>query len=393
MVQADVHTSTGSSVVKAARVGPCVGVQGHSVLQLSVIGVTASVIGHWLSVSITSGFSQDLDKEIRAAAQKKADEEKKEEEERKEREEERKRRERERERDRERASEREKETKRESEREGKRPRVGEVSESSVNDAAPHHMQSKASESSGGDGSTATAASSRALDETTANAVSPSTGLLDLFKEKGFDEVLCKRMCDGLGAITLDDWSLVEDHDIDHIKEEWDLKLIQIKKLKMLVEECKKILEVKKSKAGGGGGSAATAELSGGREEKNLDKRKHGGGELLAPNDGKTRKTGPESTESGDDGEGLEDVTEDQTIWAHLEFEDGQIVPLKNSVSTSAQDPFVIGRDEKVVHHVARDECVNENGKGCRISGRHCNIRRLEDRRVVVQVLQKQSIME
>ena len=67
-------------------------------LQLSVIGVTASVIGHWLSVSITSGFSQDLDKEICAAAQKKAEEEKvrreaekrKKEEERKEREEERK---------------------------------------------------------------------------------------------------------------------------------------------------------------------------------------------------------------------------------------------------------------------------------------------------------------
>ena len=75
-------------------------------LQLSVIGVKASVIGHWLSVSITSGFSQDLDKQIFTAAQKKAEEEKvkreakkrkKEEEERKESEE-RKVRERERER-------------------------------------------------------------------------------------------------------------------------------------------------------------------------------------------------------------------------------------------------------------------------------------------------------
>ncbi len=71
------------------------------------LALQLSVIGHWLSVSITSGFSQDLDKEICTAAQKKAEEEevkreaqkrKKEEEERKEREEERKVREREKER-------------------------------------------------------------------------------------------------------------------------------------------------------------------------------------------------------------------------------------------------------------------------------------------------------
>ena len=43
---------------------------------------------------------------------------------------------------------------------------------------------------------------------------------------------------------------------------------------------------------GGGGSAATAALSGEREERIRDKRKHGGEELLVPNDGKTRKTGP-----------------------------------------------------------------------------------------------------
>jgi hypothetical protein len=82
--------------------------------------------------------SQDLDKEICTAAQKKADEEKVR-------------------RETEKRSEREKETERESEREGKRPRVGEGVESSADDAAPHHMQSKASESSGGGGSAATAA--------------------------------------------------------------------------------------------------------------------------------------------------------------------------------------------------------------------------------------------
>jgi hypothetical protein len=155
------------------------------------------------------------------------------------------------------------------------------------------------------------------------------------------------------------------------------------------------MQAKASVSSERGGSSETAALSGEREERFRDKKKHEGEALLVPDDGKTRKTGPKCTEAGADGQGYQipDVpissAVDQTIWAHLEFEDGQIVPLKN-LSTSAQDPFVIGRDEKVVHHVARDEYVNENGKGCRISGRHCNIRRLDDLRVVVQVVQKQS---
>ncbi len=101
------HASTGSYVFKAARVGQCCKVlkvtQCHSSVKLAL---QFSVIGHGLSVSITSGFSQDLDKEICTAAQKKADEEKvrreaekrQKEEERKEREEERKEKEREKER-------------------------------------------------------------------------------------------------------------------------------------------------------------------------------------------------------------------------------------------------------------------------------------------------------
>jgi hypothetical protein len=52
------------------------------------------------------------------------------------------------------------------------------------------------------------------------------------------------------------------------------------------------MQAKASMSSGGGGSAATAALSGEREERIKNKRKHGGEELLVPNDGKTRKTGP-----------------------------------------------------------------------------------------------------
>jgi hypothetical protein len=117
--------------------------------------------------------------------------------------------------------------------------------------------------------------------------------------------------------------------------------------------------------------------------------------------GKTRKAGPENTESGADGEGLEDVTGevpvslhvpevkamqdvgrggatldyhalDQTIWAHLEIEDGHIVPLKNSVSTS----FYIGREPSANkhHHQFLHEADNV---WCRVSAKHCHILRLD----------------
>ena len=52
------------------------------------------------------------------------------------------------------------------------------------------------------------------------------------------------------------------------------------------------IQAKASVSSGGGGSAATVALSGAREERIRDTRKHGGEELLVPNDGKTRKTGP-----------------------------------------------------------------------------------------------------
>jgi hypothetical protein len=67
----------------------------------------------------------------------------------------------------------------------------------------------------------------------------------------------------------------------------------------------------------GGGSAATAALSEEREERNRDKRKYEGEERSVPKDGKTRKTGPEKTESGADGEGLEDVTEQVPVSLHV----------------------------------------------------------------------------
>jgi hypothetical protein len=347
-----------------------------------------------------------LDKEIGAAAQKKADEKvkreaekrkkreeelKKIEEERKKREEEERKREREkaeekveweaekrnkreekerkeseedgktRERERARAREREKETERESKREGKRPRVGDGAESS-DDAAQN---------------------TGARQETTPNALSPSTCLLDLFKEKGLDETLCKRICHELGATTLHHWSLVEDPEIDHIEKELDLKRIQIKILKMLVEECKKIVEGQPSKAGGGGGSAETAAVSGAREARIGDKRKLEGEDLL--NDGKTRENVGGSSRSAhlttetlkypvvDHSATLEYPTVDQTtIWAHLEFEDGQIVPLENSVSTS----FYIGREPSPHEHHHR--FYHEDDILCRrVSRAHCQILRLD----------------
>ncbi len=131
------------------------------------------------------------------------------------------------------------------------------------------------------------------------------------------------------------------------------------------------------------------------------RRKYEGEELSVHKDGKTRKAGPENTESGADGEGLEDVTGevpvslhvpevkamqdvggggakldyhalDQTIWAHLEFEDGHIVPLKNSVSTS----FYIGREPSANehHHQFLHEADNV---WRRVSAKHCHILRLD----------------
>jgi hypothetical protein len=66
------------------------------------------------------------------------------------------------------------------------------------------------------------------------------------------------------------------------------------------------------------------------------------------------------------------IGEEQTKWAHLEFEDGQIVPLKNSVSTS----FYIGREPSTKEH--NHQFHHEDGNLCRrISRAHCQIRRLD----------------
>jgi hypothetical protein len=161
-----------------------------------------------------------------------------------------------------------------------------------------------------------------------------------------------------------------------------------------------------------------------REEKEKKRKRiaaAAGASVLLPDDcfskgyvdrhGKTRKPGSENTESGADGEGLEDVTEqvpvslhvpevmqdvggggatleyqdvggggatlehhalDQTIWAHLEFEDGHIVPLKNSVSTS----FYIGRETSPPEHYHR--FYHKDDDLCRrVSAKHCHILRLD----------------
>jgi hypothetical protein len=208
--------------------------------------------------------------------------------------------------------------------------------------------------------------SGALQEITANALSPSTCLLDLFKEKGFDEILCEEICHELGANKCDDWILVEDHHIDYIKNILKLKPIQIKKLKMLVEECKKIVEDQKSKAGGGGGSAVNAALSMAQDARIGGKRKIEGEELL--NDGKTSKN------IGGGGAHLPSAypAVDQTIWAHLEFEDNRIVPLRNSVSTS----FYIGREPPTIEHNHRFY-YEDDKVWRRVSRDHCNILRLD----------------
>jgi hypothetical protein len=74
---------------------------------------------------------------------------------------------------------------------------------------------------------------RSTDPDTSSKVSDE--VLDLFRDKDFDEDSCKRVCKNLGVITADDLCLVEDEDI---KSTLDIKPIQIKKLKMLVNECK-----------------------------------------------------------------------------------------------------------------------------------------------------------
>ena len=102
------------------------------------------------------------------------------------------------------------------------------------------------------------------------------------------------------------------------------------------------------------------------EERRIgDKRKHEGQELLVPNVGKERKAGPESRADGGG-------SEEQTKWAHLEFEDGQIVPMTNSVSTS----FYIGRQPSTHEHY--HQFHHEDGNLClHISRAHCHILRLD----------------
>ncbi len=107
-----------------------------------------------------------------------------------------------------------------------------------------------------------------------------------------------------------------------------------------------------------------------KEERRIgDKRKHGGEELLVPTVGKEREAGPENREARADGGG----SEEQTKWAHLEFEDGQkIVPLKNSVSTS----FYIGRQPSTHEHY--HQFHHEDDNLClHISRAHCHILRLD----------------
>ncbi len=105
------------------------------------------------------------------------------------------------------------------------------------------------------------------------------------------------------------------------------------------------------------------------EERRIgDKRQNGGQELLVPNVGKEMKAGPESRESRADGGG----SVEQTKWAQLEFEDGQTVPMKNSVSTS----FYIGRQPSTHEHY--HQFHHEDGNLClHISRAHCHILRLD----------------
>ncbi len=66
---------------------------------------------------------------------------------------------------------------------------------------------------------------------------------------------------------------------------------------------------------------------------------------------------------------------DQTIWAHLEFEDGHKVPLKNSVSTS----FYIGREPSTDehYHEVSVPVTQDDKQYDRISRAHCHILRLD----------------
>ena len=111
------------------------------------------------------------------------------------------------------------------------------------------------------------------------------------------------------------------------------------------------MQAKASVSSGEGGSAATAALSGEREERIRDTRSV------------TRDYYSSVT--------LEYGDVDQTIWAHLEFEDGQIVPLKNSISTS----FYIGRESSNEHH--HQFLHQVDNVRLRVSGKHCHILRLD----------------
>ena len=65
-------------------------------------------------------------------------------------------------------------------------------------------------------------------------------------------------------------------------------------------------------------------------------------------------------------------SEEQTKWAHLEFEDGQTVPIENSVSTS----FYIGREPSANQHQHQFFHTADN-VWRRVSAKHCHILRLD----------------
>ncbi len=134
-----------------------------------------SVIGQWLSVSITSGFSQDLDKEIGAAAQKKADDmvaEKR--------------------------KKREEEERRGSE--GKRPRVAGGAEISVDDAA-------------------------SMEETAYSM------LKTLFHDNRLSYDVCEIVRSHFNVKCIEDLSFLEDRDIAQL----ELPLVDCRKLEKLVQ--------------------------------------------------------------------------------------------------------------------------------------------------------------
>ncbi len=61
-------------------------------------------------------------------------------------------------------------------------------------------------------------------------------------------MLCKRVCQALGATIVDDMRLVQDSDIDDLRATLDLTPIQIRKLKAIVSE----LQARSGRGAGGG---------------------------------------------------------------------------------------------------------------------------------------------